>query len=195
MFSLAKWLIVGNNADQIRDYLTSIIALITLVATRLVPHPPNMTPLMPVALSLAARFGSLRGLIISAAALLGSDLGLASVYHGVTWGSWSWFCYSGLLLPMLAAQWLPGRWHYFVSASIGCGFGFWLWTNFGVWLQSPTTYAHNLSGLLQCYKIALPFLANQLVGDAMWALAWYGLMKLGHGQARQLTKLMEIEFS
>lgn len=192
MFSLAKRLIVGNKAANFIDRFYLIIALAILVLSRLVPHPPNMTPFMAVTLSLAARFGPVMGLMISTTALLLSDIGLASLYHVTVWGGWSWFCYSAFLLPALLVKWLPVRWYYFVGASTGCGLGFWLWTNFGVWLQSMT-YAHNLSGLLQCYKIALPFLANQMAGDGLCALALYGWLDLWQRrQALRLTTIREI---
>lgn len=54
-------------------------------------------------------------------------------------------------------------------ASVG-GFGgslfsvlfFFVWTNFGVWLF---WYPKTLEGLIRCYTLALPFLANQLRGS------------------------------
>jgi len=41
---------------------------------------------------------------------------------------------------------------------------FYFWTNFGVWLLW-SMYPHNLSGLIQCYFMGLPFLRNNLISD------------------------------
>lgn len=41
--------------------------------------------------------------------------------------------------------------------------------NFGVWLTNPL-YPKTLSGLYLCYVAAIPFVANQLLGDLAYGL-------------------------
>jgi len=44
---------------------------------------------------------------------------------------------------------------------------FYIYTNFGWWLMSGM-YAHSLSGLIDCYVMALRFFKNQLIGNMIF---------------------------
>jgi len=41
---------------------------------------------------------------------------------------------------------------------------FYIYTNFGVWLLWPL-YTHDISGLIQCYLMGLPFLRMSIIGN------------------------------
>jgi len=45
---------------------------------------------------------------------------------------------------------------------------FFVVTNFGVWMTS-SLYLKTIQGLSQCYLAALPFLANQMIGDLAYS--------------------------
>ncbi|MFN7098516.1 MAG: DUF6580 family putative transport protein, partial [Gammaproteobacteria bacterium] len=47
-----------------------------------------------------------------------------------------------------------------------CSAGYWLWSNLGVWLAG--WYSYSISGLLNCYSMALPFLSHALLGNVCW---------------------------
>ena len=68
---------------------------------------------------------------------------------------------------------------YFVGAS----FGFWIWTNFGVWLTSHL-YPKSFAGLIACYTLALPFLRNALLGDLIWGVLIFGIFYILLGRKR-----------
>lgn len=49
---------------------------------------------------------------------------------------------------------------------------FFLITNFAVWYEG-ILYPTTVDGLLQCYKLGLPFYRNQLLGDVLSALVFF----------------------
>lgn len=132
---------------------------VVAVFLRLVPHPPNMSPMVGYTLAGAAalRF-PLLGLSLS---LIVTDIFLG--FHDVMA-----FVYGGYFLIFAAAR-LGG-----ISANAPLakwlGFGaigsvlFFVVSNFGVWLQS-TVYPKSFLGLVMCYEAGLPFLTNSLIAD------------------------------
>ncbi|MDP6570699.1 MAG: hypothetical protein QGF57_05610, partial [Candidatus Marinimicrobia bacterium] len=50
---------------------------------------------------------------------------------------------------------------------------FFIVTNFGVWFAG-TFYAKTFAGLVQCFTMAIPFFANSLAGDIMYAALLFG---------------------
>ena len=54
---------------------------------------------------------------------------------------------------------------------------FFIITNFTVW-SFGTMYVNNISGLLQCYYMAIPFFRNSLVGDIFYVGVLVGSMEL-----------------
>jgi uncharacterized protein DUF6580 len=159
-----------------------ILIIIVAAATRLLPHPPNMTSITALALFGGATFADRRmAFAVPLLALLLSDIVL-----GLYW-SWS----------MMAYQ--PHMWvQYAVFASIvGLGLrlrgqrttariaGFTLFssvlffvvTNFAEWVFQPW-YPKTLDGLVACYVAAIPFFRNSLVGDFGFALLLFGGLRL-----------------
>lgn len=65
---------------------------------------------------------------------------------------------------------------------LACSLIFFAASNFAVWAFSGM-YSADLTGLLQCYAAALPFLKNTIAGDLLWAAALFG----GTTLVRRLT--------
>lgn len=59
------------------------------------------------------------------------------------------------------------------AGAIATPTSFFLLSNFAVWMGGM--YAHSLSGLAQCYTMALPFYRNDLASTALTAAALFGL--------------------
>lgn len=73
--------------------------------------------------------------------------------------TWSGFILMGLMARNIAP------WKNAVLASLF----FYFWTNFGVWaLDFYGMYSKDLSGLLRCYYMGLPFLRFNLVGNLIF---------------------------
>lgn len=49
-------------------------------------------------------------------------------------------------------------------------------SNFLVWAGSDgSMYSQDLSGLVQCYVLAIPFFGNTLAGDLLFSTVFFGL--------------------
>ncbi|HEX6073138.1 MAG TPA: DUF6580 family putative transport protein [Sphingomicrobium sp.] len=150
-----------------------LIALLSAIAAaavlRLVPHPPNFSPIGAMALFSGAYLGR-RWIAFAAplAALLLSDLVLG-FYAGM------WVQYLSVALVVLIG-WValkrvsPLR---VGAAAIASSALFFLLTNFGTWALSGL-YPLTASGLAACYAAAIPFFQNTLAGDLFFAGLLFG---------------------
>lgn len=151
----------------------SALASITLVAaaTRLMPHPPNFTPIAAIALFGGAHFASKRAAFsVPLVAMFLSDLALGFGLHPLVpfvYGSFALTVCLGLLirhrrsLRTISGSALTGSVLFFII------------TNFGVWLQG-NLYSMTVDGLPQCYVAAIPFFRNTLAGDAFYTAVLFG---------------------
>ncbi len=149
--------------------LALIAAIFAAAAMRLVPHPPNFSPIAAMALFSGAYLPR-RGLAFVApiAALLVSDLVLG--LYGQMWvvyGSMALVVYLGWLL---SAKRTAGR---VAVAAVGGSVLFYLLTNFGVWALGDM-YPKTLAGLAACYTAAIPFFQNTLAGDLFFSAILFG---------------------
>ena len=150
----------GNTA-RLFAILTAILAV---AALRLVPHPPNFTPIGAMALFSGSQIGR-KPLAFAAplGAMLLSDAFIG--FHGLmpfTYGSMALI----VLLGWLALKRVSVL--RVASAAIVGSVLFYLITNFGVWLQLGT-YPHTAAGLVACYVAAIPFFQNTVAGDLFYA--------------------------
>lgn len=153
-----------------------IVGLIALaVISRWLPHPPNFSPLIGIALFAGARFDS-KGLAIGVplAAMLLSDLvlGLHSTLP---------FVY-GSLIVMTLMSWQslkPSRFGWgrlALSSTVGAIF-FFIVTNFGTWLVQDL-YGKDFSGLTACYVAAIPFFPATLASAWVYSFALFALASI-----------------
>lgn len=146
------------------------------VLARLIPHPPNVSPLNGISLFGGAHLNRKQALFTTLLVLVASDLLLALVKGYAPFGLWSLFTYSGLLAISFAGSFLQNRRGFLPTLAmlVGSSFGFWLWTNFGLWLTGDHgMYPHTAAGLVACFEAALPFLQNSLLGDLAWGFAFF----------------------
>ncbi len=144
------------------------------VVSRIAPHPWNFTPMLAVALFAGARLGStwLAALATVACLALGDVAVGVFPYGGMEW------VYGSLVGVALLGRLLATRRSVLATlvAALAGGLGFFLVTNFGVWLGAM--YPHTWSGLVDCYVAAIPFYRNQIVGDVVFTGALFGLHAL-----------------
>lgn len=62
----------------------------------------------------------------------------------------------------------------FISTNLVSGIGFFLLSNFAVWLSSDITYSKSLQGLLACYAAGIPFLKNTLASQFIFSAIFLG---------------------
>ena len=139
---------------------TSILIFLALVASRLIPHPPNFTSLIALSFYIPALLGIrfLPALIIC--------FGLTDLiigFHGTilfTWGS-------VIIIGLISHKFIKGVLSRISGALIGAIIFFTI-TNFGVW--SLGFYGYSLKGLLECYTLAIPFLGYTLISTLIFSV-------------------------
>lgn len=149
----------------------ALAALIIVFAAlaRLLPHPPNFTPIEAMALFGGAMLvGRSWAIVVVLGAMLLSDLviGLHALQPLV------YLCLAG---GVLIGRWIgpaarPGR---VVAGALASGLGFWIVTNLAVWASSGM-YPLTAEGLALCFELALPFLRNSLAALALYSLLLFG---------------------
>ena len=148
-----------------------IIASIIICAalTRLIPHPPNFTPIIAIGLFGGAFLKDHRlSLIIPLIAMISADVFLG--FHGtMVW------VYASLIIISLMGILLKNRitLQNCAVAILGGSFLFFFVTNLGVWIISGF-YEKSLVGLLTCYAMALPFFHNTLAGSVFYSAIMFG---------------------
>jgi len=142
-------------------------------AARLIPHPPNFSPIASLALFGGAMFASRRAaFLVPLAAMLLSDLllGFSSITP-VVYGTFALITCLGF---WVRRRQTVGR---LATASLAAAVLFLVVTDFGVWALSDW-YPKTLPGLAECYLAALPFFRNTLSSDLFYSALLFGGLKL-----------------
>ena len=142
------------------------------IMTRLIPHPPNFTPILSFALLSGVYSKNNLGIFIPISIMLLSDMVLGS--HGtIIW------VYSSLFVIYLIG-------YYFIKnisfknvllGSLVGSFLFFILTNLGVWFVG---YPKTIEGLITCYVAAIPFYKNTLLSAMIYTSVIHALYLLLH---------------
>ena len=163
---------VNMNANNSR-IIALLSAIVLAAALRLVPHPPNFTPIGAMALFSGAYLG--RRALGFAAPLCA--MALSDALLGFYSGFWitylavalivviGWIALSRVTVPRVA------------GAALASSILFFLVSNFGTWLMSGM-YPHDFAGLTACYVAAIPFFQNTVAGDLFYATLLFGGLRV-----------------
>ena len=137
------------------DRIQKIVLLIVIfgVICRLIPHPPNFSPVTAIALFGGLNFSDKRiAFSIPLVVLFLSDLILGISMINL-------FVYTGFLtIVFLGTKIKSIKFGNIILSS----FIFFLISNFGVWIIG---YPKNIEGLILCYTMAIPFFGYSIAGD------------------------------
>ena len=143
------------------NYLKIAIGvLITLSASRLIPHPPNFTSLLALSFYIPAVFG-IRYIPVVVLALLFTDLIIG--FH-----STMLFTSGSIILIGLISRYFNKSIIFRMSGAFIGAVIFFLVSNFGVWLGG--SYGYDLSGFLSCYILAIPFFGYSALSTLMFSV-------------------------
>jgi len=151
--------------------LALLSAILAAAALRLVPHPPNFTPIGAMALFSGAYLGR-RTIVIAFAAPLTAML-LSDAILGFYSGFWITYLAVAAIV-LIGSLALASRSVLRIGlAALAGSIMFFLVSNFGTWALSGM-YAHTLAGLAACYVAAVPFFQNTVAGDLFYATLLFG---------------------
>ena len=159
----------------------ALLLLILAAMTRLLPHPPNFTPLGAIGLFGAAYLQRRwLAIFIPFAALFLTDLFLNNVIYSAYFSGFTWitsiYIYLAMGLVVLigwAALKQSVSMKRVVASSLGASIVFFLVSNFGTWAQSAL-YPKTAAGLMACYTAGLPFFGNTILGDLVFSAVLFG---------------------
>ncbi len=166
-----------------------LVSMIVLAAlSRLLPHPPNFSPVEAIALFGGAYFASRAWAVaVPLVAMLVSDIALGLSMGGDYWSYVAtsvtfWSVYLCVALSSVVGFGLRGR----VNGPRVLGYGlmgsvlFFLVTNFAVWMVATPISGHNacVAGLGPCYAAAIPFFKNTLLGTLVYSAVLFGGFEL-----------------
>lgn len=140
-------------------YFVGLIAL-----SRIIPHPPNFTPVIAMAVFMPYLTRDLySAILVPLAAMFVSDL-----YIG--WHSSMFWVYSSISLCTILSRYTLSIKRTYVHLCVNAVMSsvvFFAVTNFAVWM-SGALYPLTLEGLILCYTMAIPFFTNTLVSTIIY---------------------------
>ena len=159
-----------NLLITLKKEIFPISLILILALARLIPHPPNFTPIIAVAILSGYFF---KNIYLSFATLLIAML-LADAFIGFY--NHMLFVYLSLFLIVFLFYKISEKINFknlFIYSFIG-SIIFFIISNFGVWaLGSPgildIPYERNLNGLVECYVLAIPFFPNTFLSTLIFA--------------------------
>lgn len=156
-----------------KNIITTFCLVAFAIISRLFIHGQNWETLTAVTVVAGALLGPYLALTVGLLAVIGSDIFIGnSIIFVYTWSAWA-------IIGLANALWQKrfAKLSIWQGSAALTGSGlvstlfFYLWTNFGMWSIGPAykvlIYPLTWDGLIQCYIAALPFLRNQLVGNAL----------------------------
>ena len=145
----------------------AIVLILIGAFMRLIPHPPNFTPILALALFAGTKFKDTRySFIIPIIAMLISDI-FIGFHYGMT-----------LIYLILISTTIIGRHAKGIfSAGLASSMLFFIVSNFQVWLVSGM-YQKNIFGLIECYAMAIPFFGMTLLSTVIYTYALFSVFYL-----------------
>lgn len=160
---------------MLKSIVSALLVILFVCSCRLLPHLANFSPLIFLSLFMTRFFSKPLSYLLLIGVMCISDLLLSIHSQYFAFGSWTWFTYSGLLGIAYAGSKvdnLDERFSLSALLILGSSLGFWIWTNFGVWLFSGL-YSLNSLGFIRCYIEAVPFLQHSVMSAYMWFIVFF----------------------
>jgi hypothetical protein len=157
--------------------------ILAAAASRLIPHPPNFTPIAAIALLGGAQFSSKRAaFLVPLAGLFLSDLAFG--FYAITP-----VVYGSFALTVCLGFWVRQRRSVqrMAFATVASAILFFVLTNCGVWVMD-NLYPKTLARLVDCYVAAIPFFQNMLLGDLLYSVVLFGGFALAENRFVRLRE-------
>jgi hypothetical protein len=166
-----------NSFQPLAILLTVLAALV-----RLVPHPPNFSPIGGVALFGGARLRSWQAYVVPLLAMVLTDPIRSRMEGGYpAYTALSPIIYGSFLISVFLGRTFlrntnnPVR---IATVAFAGSLQFFLITNFFVWLDARDLYPQSFAGLSACYVAALPFFGRTVLADLFYSAVLFGAYAL-----------------
>ncbi|MBI3586897.1 MAG: hypothetical protein HY088_07200 [Ignavibacteriales bacterium] len=167
--------------------------VLAAVVSRLIPHPPNFTPIIALALFGGAYFENKKiAFAIPLAAMVISDAALA-MFKGYTFFSSMRFVIYSCFALITGMGFLLRNKVKVVNVtmtSVTASVVFFVISNFAVWLGlDGGFYPLNLTGLIACYVAAIPFFNNTMFSALIYSAVLFGSFEAAKYKFPVLSKV------
>lgn len=176
---------------KILELLVALLFVLIGVSLRLLPHPPNFAPILAIALFGGVYLSRRIAFVLPIFAIAISDIFIG--YYGIVLMI---AVYGTFLLSVVLGFWLKKhkKWYTVGGSAILSAVLFFLVTNFAVWAFTPW-YAKTLSGIIQCYAMAIPFFRNTLLGSLFYVTVFFGSYEIAKVWIEKRFKATETELA
>tara|TARA_B100000029_G_scaffold348727_1_gene341097 strand:- start:1273 stop:1785 length:513 start_codon:yes stop_codon:yes gene_type:complete len=152
------------------NFFNIIFFIAALALYRLIPHPPNFTPILATAVMCPLLFKDrLYGIAIPVFAMFISDIIIG--FHPYQFVIYATILSIGFFTPMKKNLLLIGT-----SACIA-SLWFFFTSNFAVWIIWDY-YPKTFEGFINCYTLALPFFKNTIISTLFFSGTLFFLSNL-----------------
>ena len=155
----------------------SLALIFIMVFSRLIPHPPNFTPIIAIGIMSGYYFKDLNhSILILLVTMLLSDLFIGFYLN-------MFFVYLSLIIITIFSFKLTRNINIknlFIFGFLG-SFLFYVVSNFGVWFFG-SLYTKNITGLIECYVMGIPFFKNTLISTLIYSYVGFSLITLWKGK-------------
>ena len=148
------------------NYLFCGFLILIGVLFRLIPHAPNFTPILTIALMSGLYIKNKWAILLPVLIMLVSDLFIGS-HITAPW------VYGSILVIFFIGRLIKNTVLNILLCSVASSLVFFLVTNFGVWFSGG--YAYSFEGLVLCYVMAIPFFKNTLISTVLFSVIFYSL--------------------
>ena len=154
-----------------KTYIYLVLFIAFLVQLRLIPHPPNFTPILAAGVFSGFYFRRFfLGLFIIILSMFIGDL-----YFG--FHNTMFFTYISLSIAVMLGLFIKQlKFSEIIFSGLVSSVCFFLITNFGAWITLDM-YEKNFAGLMSSYTLAIPFFQNTLISTFLYLFLFKILFK------------------
>lgn len=148
--------------------MLAYLLIVLGVASRLIVHVPNFTPVIAIALFCGVYLKKKYAVVLMLALMAITDVFLG--FHNIMFFTWGSFA----LIALIGTQ-MKGKVNFksVFSGSLLAAILFFVATNFGVWLVSGM-YARSFAGLVECFTMAIPFFRYTAASAFIYSFVLFG---------------------
>lgn len=185
-----------SNSKTLIHISIFVVTAVVLAAVRVIPHPPNFSPLLAVAIFAGGKATNRWfAYLMPIAALMLSDLklGIHDLMPVVAVGLILSTFVGARAESMLARKEKMRAVFGWGVAGFLASLVFFVITNFAVWATSSGVgnelgiYPHTFEGLVSCFAMALPFFHNQVLSTWLFLGVFFGVSQFAMVRHAELS--------